>query len=98
MTDHALLFRRFARERHKHVASSIKLRLLTSPNSRATFRKEYYCGIAAPLKRFEDFREKSLYTSVCTHAQKFNDDVNIAARHICILHNSFYTTFFFYFF
>jgi len=96
MTDHALLFRRFARERHKHVASSIKLRLLTSPNPRATLQRILlrHCGTAEKIRRFS----RKEFVHVCTHAQKFNDDVNIAARHICILHNSFYTTFFFYFF
>lgn len=90
------------RGRHEHLASSIKLALLTSPNSRATFREECYCSVAASLKGFEDFpRKEFVHASVCIHARKFNHDANIAAKRICAPHDSFHSTFlgvFFFFF
>jgi len=68
------------RERHNRLESiSIKLPLLTSLNSRVTFREECSYDVAASLKRFDDFRVKA---RICTRtcARKFNGAANFATR------------------
>lgn len=68
----------------KRLASSIKLPLLTSLNSRASFREECYCAIAVSLKRFQDFRAKRrefVHTRACGSPSEIQRAMRISQPH-----------------
>jgi len=95
MTDHALLFHRSARERHKHVANSSPVNISQFACNFSQRMLLRHCGTAEKIRRFsrKEFVHKRVYSrSKIQRRCKYCGQTHLHSTQL-VLHNVFFLFF-----